>query len=82
MARAQASELQATSRFALYQAGWLRMRPTSERRREAVDAHVRRLSIRLAELEEERDLAVREHDERAVAWRRMFREARRDREMA
>ncbi|KAE8973584.1 hypothetical protein PR003_g27172 [Phytophthora rubi] len=58
------------------------MRPASERRREAVDAHVRRLSIRLAELEEERDLAARERDERAVAWRRMLREARRGREMA
>ncbi|KAE9314671.1 hypothetical protein PR003_g19182, partial [Phytophthora rubi] len=82
MARAQASELQATSRSALYRAGWLCMRPASERRREAVDAHVRRLSIRLPELEEERDLAVRERDERAVAWRRKLREARRGREMA
>ncbi|KAE8971609.1 hypothetical protein PF011_g25971 [Phytophthora fragariae] len=82
MARAQASELQATSRSALYRAGWLRMRPASERRREAVDAHVRHLSIRLAELEEERDLAVRERDEHAIAWRRMLREARLDGEMA
>ncbi|KAE9271312.1 hypothetical protein PR003_g30545 [Phytophthora rubi] len=48
MARAQASGLQATSRSALYRAGWLRMRQASKRRREAVDAHVRRLSVRVA----------------------------------
>ncbi|KAE9270716.1 hypothetical protein PR003_g30734, partial [Phytophthora rubi] len=48
MARAQASGLQATSRSALYRAGWLRMRQASKRRREAVGAHVRRLSVRVA----------------------------------
>ncbi|EGZ22896.1 hypothetical protein PHYSODRAFT_324189 [Phytophthora sojae] len=82
MARAQAGELCATSRAAQYQAGWLSMRRSSQQRRGAVGAQTHRLSARVAELEEERDLAIRERDERAVAWRRMLRDARWGRELA
>ncbi|EGZ05382.1 hypothetical protein PHYSODRAFT_534076, partial [Phytophthora sojae] len=82
MARAQAGELCATSRAAQYRAGWLSIRRSSQQRRGAVGAQTHRLSARVAELEEERDLAIRERDERAVAWRRMLRDARRGRELA
>ncbi|EGZ06951.1 hypothetical protein PHYSODRAFT_530344, partial [Phytophthora sojae] len=82
MARAQAGELCATSRTAQYRAGWLSMRRSSQQRRGAVGAQTHRLSARVAELVEERDLAIRERDERAVAWRRMLRDARRGRELA
>ncbi|EGZ24114.1 hypothetical protein PHYSODRAFT_482333, partial [Phytophthora sojae] len=82
MARAQAGELCATSRAAQYRAGWLSTRRSSQQRRGAVGAQTHRLSARVAELEEERDLAIRERDERAVAWRRMLRDARRGRELA
>ncbi|EGZ11353.1 hypothetical protein PHYSODRAFT_518384 [Phytophthora sojae] len=82
MARAQAGELCATSRSAQYRAGWLSIRWSSQQRRGAVGAQTHRLSARVAELEEERDLAIRERDERAVAWRRMRRDARRGRELA
>ncbi|EGZ04555.1 hypothetical protein PHYSODRAFT_248069 [Phytophthora sojae] len=82
MARAQAGELCATSRAAQYRAWWLSMRRSSQQRRGAVGAQTHRLSARVAELEEERDLAIRERDERAVAWRRMLRDARRGRELA
>ncbi|EGZ12929.1 hypothetical protein PHYSODRAFT_511923 [Phytophthora sojae] len=82
MSRAQAVELCATSRAAQYRAGWLSMRRSSQQRRGGVGAQTHRLSARVAELEEERDLAIRERDERAVAWRRMLRDARRGRELA
>ncbi|KAE8973021.1 hypothetical protein PF011_g25416 [Phytophthora fragariae] len=82
MARAQTGELGAASRAAQYRAGWVSVRWSSQRRREAVGAHVHRLNARVVELEEERDLAIRERDERAAAWRRMLRDARRGRELA
>ncbi|EGZ07828.1 hypothetical protein PHYSODRAFT_527295, partial [Phytophthora sojae] len=82
MARAQAGERCATSRAAVYRAGWLSMRRSSQQRRGAVGAQTHHFSARVAELEEERDLAIRERDERAVAWRRMLRDARRGRELA
>ncbi|EGZ15051.1 hypothetical protein PHYSODRAFT_333324 [Phytophthora sojae] len=82
MARAQADKLCATFRAVQYRAGWLSMRRSSQQRREAVGAQTHRLSARVVELEEERDLAVRERDERAVVWRRMLRDARRGRELA
>ncbi|EGZ06936.1 hypothetical protein PHYSODRAFT_341104 [Phytophthora sojae] len=81
-ARAQANELQAASRSGQYRTGWLAMRRRSLQRRDAAGAHIRRLSVRVADLADERDLAVRERDERAVAWRRMLRDARRSRELA
>ncbi|EGZ25033.1 hypothetical protein PHYSODRAFT_479397, partial [Phytophthora sojae] len=87
MARAQAGELCTTSRTAQYRAGWLSMQRSSQQRssqqrRGAGGAQTHRLSARVAELQEERDLAIRERDERAVAWRRMLRDARRGRELA
>ncbi|KAE9029101.1 hypothetical protein PR002_g10224 [Phytophthora rubi] len=82
MARAQAGELGAASRAAQYRAGWMSVRRSSQQRREAVGAQIHRLSARIVGLEEERDLAIRERDERAVAWRRMLRDARRSREVA
>ncbi|KAE8980267.1 hypothetical protein PR002_g24176 [Phytophthora rubi] len=82
MARAQAGELGAASRAAQYRAGWMSVRRSSQQRREAVGTQVYRLNARVVELEEERDLAIRERDERAVAWRRMLRDARRGRELA
>ncbi|KAE9290648.1 hypothetical protein PF008_g25536 [Phytophthora fragariae] len=82
MARAQAGELGAASRAAQYRAGWMSVRRSSQRRRDAVGAQVYRLNARVVELEEERDLAIRERDERAAAWRRMLRDARRGRELA
>ncbi|KAE8998899.1 hypothetical protein PR002_g18611 [Phytophthora rubi] len=82
MARAQAGELGAASRAAQYRAGWMSVRRSSQRRREAVGAQVYRLNARVVELEEERDLAIRERDERAAAWHRMLRDARRGRELA
>ncbi|EGZ08638.1 hypothetical protein PHYSODRAFT_256786, partial [Phytophthora sojae] len=82
MAQAQAGELCATSRAAQYRAGWLSIRRSSQQRRGPVGAQTHRLRTRVAELEEERDLAIRERDERAVAWRRMLRDARRGRELA
>ncbi|EGZ23217.1 hypothetical protein PHYSODRAFT_246140 [Phytophthora sojae] len=81
-ARAQANELQAASRSGQYRTGWLAMWRRSLQRRDAAGAHIRRLSVRVADLDDERDLAVRERDERAVAWRRMLRDARRGRELA
>ncbi|KAE9274328.1 hypothetical protein PR003_g29643 [Phytophthora rubi] len=82
MARAQAGALGAASRAAQYRAGWMSVRRSSQQRREAVGAQVYRLSVRVVELEKGRDLAIRERDERAVAWRRMLRDARRGRELA
>ncbi|EGZ11971.1 hypothetical protein PHYSODRAFT_516359, partial [Phytophthora sojae] len=82
MARAQAGELCAATRAVQYRAGWLSMRRSSQQRRGAVGAQTHRPSARVAELEEERDLTIRERDERAVAWRRMLRDARRGRELA
>ncbi|KAE9269525.1 hypothetical protein PR003_g31120, partial [Phytophthora rubi] len=82
IARAQAGELGAASRAAQYRAGWMSVRRSSQQRREAVEAQVYRLSARVVELEEGCDLAIRERDERAVAWRRMLRDARRGRELA
>ncbi|KAE8908206.1 hypothetical protein PF003_g7978 [Phytophthora fragariae] len=82
MARAQAGELGAASRAAQYRAGWMSVRRSSQQRREAVGAQIHRLSARIVGLEEERNLAIRERDERAVAWRRMLRDARRGRELA
>ncbi|EGZ15017.1 hypothetical protein PHYSODRAFT_333290 [Phytophthora sojae] len=82
MAQAQAGELCATSRAAQYRAGWLSMRRSYQQHRGTVGAQTHRLSARVAELEEERDMAIRERDERAVAWRRILRGARRGRELA
>ncbi|EGZ10863.1 hypothetical protein PHYSODRAFT_337634 [Phytophthora sojae] len=79
MARAQACELCASSRAAQYRSGWLSMRQSPQQRRGAVGVQTHRLSAHVVELEEERDLAIRE---RAVAWRRMLRDARRGRELA
>ncbi|EGZ19622.1 hypothetical protein PHYSODRAFT_327819 [Phytophthora sojae] len=82
MARGQAGELCATSRAMQYRAGWLSIRRSSQQRRGAVGAQTHRLSAYVAELEEERDLTIRELDEYTVAWRRMLRDARRGRELA
>ncbi|KAE8960904.1 hypothetical protein PF011_g29939 [Phytophthora fragariae] len=82
MARAQAGELGAASRAAQYRAGWMSVRRSSQRRREDDGAQVCRLNARVVELEGERDLVIRERDERAMAWRRMLRDARRGRELA
>ncbi|EGZ13314.1 hypothetical protein PHYSODRAFT_259165 [Phytophthora sojae] len=81
-ARAQANELQAVSRSGQYRTGWLAMRRRLLQQSDATGAHIRRLSVRVADLADERDLAVRERDERAMAWRRMLRDARRSREFA
>ncbi|KAE8886969.1 hypothetical protein PF010_g30193 [Phytophthora fragariae] len=81
MARAQAGELCAASRAAQYRAGWMSVQRSSQQRREAVGAQIQRLSARVVGLEEERDLAIRESDEGAVAWRRMLRDARQGREL-
>ncbi|KAE9239531.1 hypothetical protein PF002_g10236 [Phytophthora fragariae] len=82
MGRAQAGELGAASRAAQYRAGWISVRRSSQRHREDDGAQVCRLHARVVELEGERDLAIRERDERAMAWRRMLRDARRGRELA
>ncbi|KAE8978525.1 hypothetical protein PR002_g24697 [Phytophthora rubi] len=82
MTRAKAGELGAASRAVQYRAGWMSVRRSSQRRREDDGTQVRRLNARVVELEGERDLAIRERDERAVAWRRMLRDARRGRELA
>ncbi|EGZ05769.1 hypothetical protein PHYSODRAFT_251488 [Phytophthora sojae] len=81
-ARAQANELQAVSRSGQYRTGWLAMRRRLLQQSDAAGAHIRRLSVRVADLADERDLAVRERGERAMAWRRMLRDARRSRELA
>ncbi|EGZ17839.1 hypothetical protein PHYSODRAFT_331766 [Phytophthora sojae] len=81
-ARDQANELQAASRSGQYRTGWLAMRRRSLQRGDTAGAHIRRLSVRVADLADERDLAVRERDERAVVWRRMLRDALRSRELA
>ncbi|KAE8972935.1 hypothetical protein PF011_g25455 [Phytophthora fragariae] len=82
MTRAKAGELGAASRAAQYRAGWMSVRRSSQRRREDDGTQVRRLNARVVELEGERDLVIRERDERAVAWHRMLRDARRGRELA
>ncbi|GMF28757.1 unnamed protein product [Phytophthora lilii] len=81
-ARSQAAETQAVARSARYRRGWLDIRRSAAQARAASEDRVHRLGSRVVDLEAELDRVRRDLDDRAAAWRRLLREARRGRESA